>query len=178
MAEKYILTKVGNQVKIALSDGKYSRTMSPPFNTKLGSISDADSLYTVEVKDSIGDKINLSTINILTIGGVAPDNSNSNAFFQQVVSFFPDASTSGGVEAFSKEFIISDWIDNNPLYSIFITSNEHQKSTISSIIIYKNNGGNYEEVYVESKIVDAFMGVEINVLYSPDMRFDGRVVIL
>lgn len=178
MAEKYILTRVGNQVKVAFSDGMYSRTMSPPFNTKLGLKNDLLSFYSVEVKDSIGDKLNLSTDNIVTIGGVVPDNSSSNAFFQQVISFFPDASTSGGVGAFSKEFLISDWIDNNPLYSIFIPSSEHLKESVSSIILYKNNGVNYEEVYVESKIVDAFMGVEINVLYSPDMRFDGRVVIL
>jgi hypothetical protein len=92
MAEKYILTKVGNQVKVAFSDGMYSRTMSPPFNTKLGLKNDVLGFYSVEVKDSIGDKLNLSTDNILTIGGVAPDNSNSNAFFEQVVSFFPEVS--------------------------------------------------------------------------------------
>lgn len=178
MENKYILTKTGSQRFIANSNGTFSRTMSPPFNSKLGQSDVANSYYTIEIRDALGEKINLNTSNIITIDGNAPDNSSSNAFFQQVVSFFPSASASGGVGAFSKEFLIADWIANTGVYSITINSSEHGKTAISDVIIYKNTGGIYSIVYMDSVNVDSFLGVEINVLDSPDMRFDGRVVIL
>ena len=178
MAIKYVLTKTGDYINVSYSPVGESMSLTGAFDVSLVQQDTVNSFYSVSVKNNLGSKLNLSTENILTIGGVAPDNSSSNAFVEQIRSFFPSASASSGVGAFSKEFLIADWIANTGVYSITVNSGEHEKTAISDVIIYKNTGGIYTIVYVDSVNVDSFLGVEINVLGSPDMRFDGRVVIL
>lgn len=136
MAIKYVLTKTGGYINVSYSPVGDSMSLTGTFDISLVQQDTINSFYSVSVKNNLGSKLNLSTDNILTIGGVAPDNSSSNAFIEQLRSFFPSASASGGVGAFSNLGDLTDVDTISPTnYQVLLyTSGKWENRQISDCL--------------------------------------------
>lgn len=91
-------------------------------------------------------------------------------------------STGGGGGSgtpYSELFNIANWGSAvGGYYTITILASIHGKGTSPGVQVFLSNTGNYELAEVDLVSVNGSGDVTIRVLEIPDLRFNGRVVIL
>lgn len=85
----------------------------------------------------------------------------------------------GGVQDpnFVDTFLIADWTGpSGGLYSYSLTAVTHGKGTDPIVQVYELNGSDYEIANVFFK-VNSSGDITIQVSDTPDLRFDGKIVV-
>lgn len=84
-----------------------------------------------------------------------------------------------GAIPYSTVFTLSDW--NGPsggFYTITILEAAHNKGTSPGVEIFELVSGDYIQVEVDRVRVNSGGDVEVRVPETPDLRFNGKIVIL
>lgn len=81
------------------------------------------------------------------------------------------------VNEYSEAFVIADWVVDGADYKIDILESSHTKGVNPIVSILEEDGANFNVVDVDRIQVSAIGNIEIRVLGTPDLRFDGKVII-
>lgn len=92
------------------------------------------------------------------------------------------ASTSSGGGSgtpYSQTFLTATWSGpSGGYYTITILESTHGKGTDPGVEVYETSGTDDDQVTIDRIRVNSSGDVELRVPSSPDLRFDGKVVIL
>jgi hypothetical protein len=78
---------------------------------------------------------------------------------------------------FKQLFSISDWTLSGNYYEITIPPGTHGKGLNPSIQVFELNGTDYEEVIIDTVIVDNNGNIKLKVPSTPDLRFNGKYIV-
>lgn len=81
------------------------------------------------------------------------------------------------VNEYSEAFVIADWVVDGADYKIDILESSHTKGVNPIVSILEEDGANFNIVDVDRIQVSAIGNIEIRVLGTPDLRFDGKIII-
>ena len=91
---------------------------------------------------------------------------------------FVGASSPGtSYSPYSDTFIVGDWVVSGSDYEITYTQATHGKGLNPTIHVYELTGGVYEEVSILNTVNSVTGLVTIKVNGTPDLRFQGKIVI-
>lgn len=88
---------------------------------------------------------------------------------------FTVSPTLGGT--YSNPFLIADWNLSAPNYNITISAGTHGKGLEPKVSVYEKSGTDYIEVTLGELRVTNTGTVSLAVNSSPDLRFDGKILI-
>jgi len=79
---------------------------------------------------------------------------------------------------FVKSFLIADWVLNSPAYEIEVLISEHGILSPGIVQAWEDLGGGSYQLVSVGVIIDSSYGVTISVTETPDLRFDGFLIII
>ena len=82
----------------------------------------------------------------------------------------------GGNPPYSSSFLVASWNLNVDKYEITISEATHERGAAVLVQVYELDTGVYKEVGTDIT-VSAAGNITITIAASPDLRFDGKVVI-
>jgi len=90
--------------------------------------------------------------------------------------------SSGGVPGesnppYAATVSVSSWSDNGSEYEFNVPQSTHSRGAVLAVQTYELDGSDYSEVEVNT-IVNTSGDVKITISSSPDLRFDGRIIIV
>lgn len=93
-----------------------------------------------------------------------------------------DATGSGGggggsVVKYSATFLIAAWTLNSGMYEYSVPQSTHAAGTSPNVQVFQLVTSNYEFVQ-PAVIVNASGDITLQVTSSPDLRFDGKIIVL
>lgn len=90
------------------------------------------------------------------------------------------AATGGGGSGtpFSSSFVVASWSLSTSYYLINILESTHGKGVSPGVEVFELVGSDYEQISIDRIKINASGDIELRVLASPDLRFNGKVVVL
>jgi hypothetical protein len=75
------------------------------------------------------------------------------------------------------DFVISDWVDEGYFYTISIPVSAHDSGQYPIFQTYEKIGLEYYSTEFDSIILQANGNFKVRVLKTPDLRFNGRLIV-
>lgn len=90
---------------------------------------------------------------------------------------YTGGSGGGSTTPYSSTFVTGDWVVNGADYDLTFAQGVHNKGLNPQIQVFALNGIVYEEVSVFSSIDSVSGLITIRVSGTPDLRFNGKIVV-